>query len=815
MKLKTLSLLLLACPAILFAQDEAQPVANEGWKKIYRASATITNDLVHTKIDAKFNYEKAWMNGKVWITAKPHLKATNLLQLDAKGMEIKEVAIMKGAVKSNLTYKYDGAELIITLDKSYKANEQYTVYIDYISKPNELKVKGSEAITDAKGLYFINPRGEEEGKHVEIWTQGETEATSVWCPTIDKTNQKTTQETYITVPAKYVTLSNGLLKSQKKNADGTRTDYWKMDLPHAPYLFFMGVGDYQIVKDSYKGKEVSYYVEKEYVPVARKIFGNTPEMMGFFSKLLGVEYPWSKYAQIVGRDYVSGAMENTTAVLHQESAYQNARELTDGNNWEGTIAHELFHHWFGDLVTAESWSNLTVNESFADYSQTLWDEYKYGKDAGDAENNQGLRGYLGNPQNAEKDLVRFTYEDKEQMFDGVSYQKGGRILHMLRNYLGDAAFFKGLNIYLTTNKFKTGEAHQLRLAFEDASGEDLNWFFNQWYFGNGHPELKIDYVYEANKAHVIVEQTQKSGKIFKLPFAIDIYTGTNKVRHQVWAQNKIDTFSFDISVKPDLINVDGDKILLATKKDNKTINNFAYQANMPQANYMDRLEAYDGLIKAKDDRAVIGLKDKFAPLRRSTIRKIGESGSLKANKAAIEQIEQLAATETNRLVKAQAIGFLAANAKEQYKPIFEKGIKDSSYSVAGEALKGLMKLDPDNAYTLAKGQTKDAKGILSDAVADVLLGAGKESDFDFVQNMYESMPPSQSKFDATTAFAGYVAKLNDMSKVEKSIKSIVAFRNMIPEQFRNFTDPALQQALSIITKAKGKQAQDIIDGLWK
>ena len=218
-------------------------------------------------------------------------------------------------------------------------------------------------LPDAKGLYFINPKGEEKDKPTQIWTQGETEANSVWMPTIDKPNQKTTQEIYMTVPAKYVTLSNGLLISQKKNADGTRTDYWKMDLPHAPYLFFMGVGDFAIVKDSYKGKEVSYYVEKEYAPVARSIFGNTPEMMKFFSEKLGVEYPWQKYAQIVGRDYVSGAMENTTATLHQESAYQNARELVDGIRWEGTIAHELFHQWFGDLVTAESWSNLTVNES--------------------------------------------------------------------------------------------------------------------------------------------------------------------------------------------------------------------------------------------------------------------------------------------------------------------------------------------------------------------------------------------------------------------------------------------------------------------
>ena len=101
-------------------------------------------------------------------------------------------------------------------------------------------------------------------------------------------------------------------------------------------------------------------------------------------------------------------MENTTATIHQESAQQDARELVDGNNWESTIAHELFHQWFGDYVTTESWSNLTLNESFANYSETLWDEYKYGKDAGDAQNYQDMQGYLQSGSE-NKDLVRFHY----------------------------------------------------------------------------------------------------------------------------------------------------------------------------------------------------------------------------------------------------------------------------------------------------------------------------------------------------------------------------------------------------------------------
>jgi aminopeptidase N len=246
-----LMLLTLLLGRELLAQHSGE-INQEAWKGIYRGSAQKINDLVKTKLDVSFDYQKCYMYGKAWITLKPHFYPTDTLSLDAKGMDIHKLAIMKGTSLVPLKYDYDGMILKIQLGKSYKSSEKYTVYIEYTAKPNELKTQGSAAITDAKGLYFINPRGKEKGKPTQIWTQGETEGTSVWCPIIDKPNQKTTEEIIMTVPAKYVSLSNGKLISQKKNADGTRTDTWRMDLPHAPYLFFMGVGDYSIIKDSYK-----------------------------------------------------------------------------------------------------------------------------------------------------------------------------------------------------------------------------------------------------------------------------------------------------------------------------------------------------------------------------------------------------------------------------------------------------------------------------------------------------------------------------------------------------------------------------------
>ena len=799
---------------ISFANAQSTEPADTTLQKGYRQSFTKINDLKHTKLAVKFDYEKAWMYGKAWITLKPHFYATDSLMLDAKGMDIKEVSILKGNTKTSLKYRYDSLQLFIKLDKTYKGGENYTVYIDYIARPNDLKVEGSAAITDAKGLYFINPRGDDKEKPIQIWTQGETESNSVWMPTIDKPNMKSTEEIFMTVPAKYVTLSNGLLISQQKNTDGTRTDYWKMDLPHAPYLFFMAVGDFSIIKDRYKNMSVDYYVEKKYASVARKIFGNTPEMIGFYEKILGVPYQWPKYDQIVGRDYVSGAMENTSATLHQESAYQNARQLVDGNAWESTIAHELFHQWFGDLVTAESWSNITVNESFANYSEYLWNDYKYGKDAADAHNLEDMEGYLRSGSE-NKDLVRFKYASREDVFDAVSYNKGGRILHMLRNYVGDDAFFKSLNNYLTTNKFKAGEAGQLRLAFEEVTGQDMNWFWNQWYYGSGHPIVKIDYVYDdaAGIVKVIIEQTQTTGKIFRLPIAIDIYTGAAKVRTKVWVENKIDSFTFNYTQHPDLINVDADKILLCEKTDNKTTANFINQYKFAP-NYLDRKEALDYFNKNNLPELSLGLKDKFAGLRRQTINMFSKS-TLGKDVVVIKTIENIARLDKDKKTAAAALRFLASTKDQQYKTLFTKLINDSSYTVAGAALQGLSTLDPGKNYETAKKLSADAEGPLGNEITKIMTESGTENDFDFIADLYKKSPPSQEKVTATAGFIQFLSKLNDPVKIKKGIDEVIHFRNQIPEQYRSFIDPGFKKSFDELSKVKGKSIEEYINKSFK
>ena len=685
----------------IFAQTETS-----GREVVYRATHTKTTELKHTKLKVNFDYQKEQMNGEAWISASPYFYPSDSLVLNAKAMLIHEVALEKSGAKTPLKYDYKNDILNINLDKTYNRNQDYTVYIKYTARPNEYKGKGSAAISDAKGLYFINAQGTDPDKPTQIWTQGETEASSVWFPTIDKPNMKTTQEIYMTVPDKYVTLSNGVLRSSTKEANNLRTDHWVLDKKHAPYLFFMGVGDYAIVKDKWRNIPVDYYVEKEYEPVAKQIFGNTPEMLEFFSKILNYDYAWNKYHQMTARDYVSGAMENSTAVLHSDMAQQKAGALIDENIWEDVIAHEAFHHWFGNIVTTESWSNLTVNESFANYSEYLWNEHKYGKDYADYGLKKALDSYFRDPQLVSRDLVRFNYHSREDMFDAVSYNKGGGILHMLRNYLGDEAFFGGLNLYLKQNEYGTGEAHQVRLALEKVSGKDLNWFFNQWFFGKGHPKVGYTTTYEPVKKQIIISLSQQQiGDYFEFPLAIDIYENGKPTRKNVWVNAKVrNEFSFPVSKNPDFININADGLLVGEILENKTPEQYFTQYTNSKE-YLSRFKAIEDAAKNNTHTSslktlVAALKDSNFRLRIEALKGLDLSKTDHA-KAALAEVEKMASNDPKTLVQGAAIAALAKTKNAKYVSLYENGLNALSNSVKGNSLGALAQLDPKRVIALA------------------------------------------------------------------------------------------------------------------
>ncbi|TCP24785.1 aminopeptidase N [Tenacibaculum skagerrakense] len=740
----------------------------------YRAERDKVHNLVHTKLKVDFDFDKQTMNGEAWVTAKPHFYASDRLVLDAKAMVIHSITMDS----KPLNFNYDDFQIIINLPKKYKRDEQFTVYIKYTAQPEKVKQKGSAAITSAKGLYFINPTGIDKTKPTQIWTQGETEASSCWFPTIDAPNQKTSQEIYITVPNKYVTLSNGRLENQKNNSDGTRTDYWNFTQKHTPYLFFMGIGEYEIIKDSYKDIPVDYYVEKEYAPYAKEIFGKTPEMLAFFSKITGIEYPWNKYAQIVGRDYVSGAMENTTAVIHGEQAYQTPGELIDGNRQENTIAHEAFHHWFGDLVTTESWSNLTLNESFANYSEYLWREYKYGKDDADAHLFTAIQGYKSG-QNYDKHLVRFYYDDKEDMFDAVSYNKGGAILHMLRSYVGDAAFFEALNKYLTDFKYQVAEVHQLRLVFEEITGKDLNWFFNQWYFGNGHPKLDISYDYNELRKTVTVNVYQTQSEEFKFPLAIDIFEEGKQTRHEVFVDRKESSFTLPYTKQPKLIQINADGVLLCDINENKVLSDYIFQLKNAKS-YMHKREALLELIDKQDDNDAFdavanALNDSFYLIRKLALENINLINKF-SKRQAIDKIKQMASNDPKTVVQAAAIETLGKLTDPELKPIFVKGLQSPSYSVIGKSLVSLYYIDKPLAVAKSKELPDEVKKIIATPLTRIYLEENDEEELTFIAgNVISGMYLSQDRNTQSLYKKAYdkIAEGNNSRAIQNLVNDIV------------------------------------------
>jgi aminopeptidase N len=361
---------------------------------------------------------------------------------------------------------------------------------------------------------------------------------------------------------------------------------------------------------------------------------------------------------------------------------------------------------------------------------------------------------------------------------------------MLRNYVGDSAFYRSLNLYLTTYKFKSAEAQELRLVFEEVTGQDLNWFWNQWFYGSGHPILDISYDYDQAKrsAKVFVSQTQ-SDKIFKLPVAIDVYQGGAKKRYNVWLGNKADTFAFPADTRPDLINVDGDKILLCQKSDKKMIDNYIFQYKNAGL-YLDRREAIDFAAKNQknDPKAFELLKsainDRYQGLRLYAIQRLNMMDD--SIKRSVEPIlADLAENDHSSMIRASAIQALGRYKKDTYKELFVKSTNDSSYSVAGYALLALGSIDSISALDRAKSlSSPDVKGVLSRAIDNTLYMYAGESDFDSLAAQFDRLPVGNKKFNLLQPFSNYLKKIKNTDNFRKGIDMIVSFRDSVPEEYR-------------------------------
>jgi aminopeptidase N len=681
--------------------------------KYYNPSYSRAFDLLHTKLEVAFDWAERSVLGKAELSMTPVFYPQDYVILDAKGFDIKKIS--SGEV--NLDFEYDGYELLVILQNEITRADTITLFIEYIAKPE--KGNGSAAITSDKGLFFINPDGDDPSKPSQIWTQGETENNSKWFPTIDKPNERCTQDISIVVDKKYQTISNGNLISSTENIDGTRTDRWVQDKPHAPYLFMLAVGDFGLQSEKWNGKDLNYYVDKDYEKYAKKIFDHTPEMLDFFSNVLNYEYPWDKYSQVIVKDFVSGAMENTSAVIFGDFVQKDSKALVDNGN-DAIVAHEMFHHWFGDLVTCESWANLTLNEGFANYSEYLWMEYKYGLEKAEEHRLNEMMAYFYSTQGDNTHpLIHFYYDDKEQMFDAHSYNKGGLVLHMLRKMIGDEAFFASLNKYLIDNQYSAVEVDELRMAFEDTIGEDLNWFFNQWYLSEGHPIISYDYNYssEFQQTTININQIQNPEahlSAYVLPMEIEVYYEDGSIEtFDIIIDEREMSFPIKSTKKPILIIIDsrGD-LLIELRQDYTQEELISIYNYCPIFKY--KIKALQNIDETNYSPSIIdkGLNEDFYAFRREIIENIDE----KKIPVYIEKLKTLAKADPHSQVREAAIDKLPIAFDKGLEPILEQVIMhDESYSPINAAIEKLSQLDLERAIKAANilEDIRDSKLILT------------------------------------------------------------------------------------------------------
>ncbi|NHE57699.1 M1 family peptidase [Cyclobacterium sp. GBPx2] len=749
--------------------------------KNYKGSNTRNFDLLHTKLFLSFDYDLKTVNGEAELSLKPYFYEKEILVLDAKEFDIHEVYLMGQGNRQDLSYSYNNKQIEIDLPHKTGAEDTLALHIAYTAFPERGNDIGTAAISDTKGLYFINPDSSESGKPVQIWTQGETEYTSKWYPTIDSPNERQTHDFYLRVPDKYISISNGLLVESKSHKDGTRTDHWKMNQAHAPYLSAIVVGEFASIEgESDSGIPLRYFVEPKYEAGARKVFEHTPEMVTFFSDLLQVPFPWQKYDQVVVRDFVSGAMENTTLSIFMEALNLNEREALD-SEWDYIIAHELFHQWFGNYVTTESWANLTLNEAFADYSEYLWFEYKEGRDQADMHHFNAMEEYLDEAEEKQEDLIRYYYSHSDEMFDSHTYAKGGRVLHMLRNFLGDRAFFQGLKRYLLDNASQAVEIHHLRLAMEKVSGMDLNWFFNQWFLSSGHPELSIDWDYsDPDNIILKIKQLQDLADtpLFKIPFSVHIYKQGQAIEKKFVLDQAYQEFVLNNGPGTELALFDEYHTILAEKKTLRGPEFLEKQFHYAHSG-LARVEALDSLtstVKLPEGvEEMIGeaLDDPFWVVRELALQRLA---GITTGQSELYQIEskvlQMAEFDSSNTVKAAAIEVLAGINPGKYEQLIYRLINDPSYQVSGSALMIFMDMEgnlPKKKAVFERLESEENIRILA-PLADYLTQSGQSEHMDWMHEKLAVLE-GESLYYFIGYYGDYFASVESVP-VEKAISNL-------------------------------------------
>jgi aminopeptidase N len=659
-------------------------------------------DLQHSKIALRFDTGQKKVIGDVTHSVSILKDDTKKLVFDSVGLTIQSVTLNKMAVKFETT----DVKLIVPLGTSAKKGDKLDVEIKYEGKTT-------------KGAYFILPDKDYPHRPQQIWTQGESEDTRYYLPIYDYPNDRLTTETILTVPASWTTIANGKLVSVKDAGSGMKVWDWQETLPSSTYLITVVAGEFDEVKDMWRGKPVTYYAPKGRGDRLKINYGRTPQMLELFTKKLGVDYPWEKYAQAMVDDFVAGGMENSSATTNTSSSLVHptlAPEYATGQ--DPLISHELGHQWFGDLVTCKDWGNIWLNEGFATFMETLWVESYFPKDQADYDRWSGIREWFEQANLWTKPLVRHDFDDSSE-FDGNAYGKGGLVLYMLRHQIGEQAFYRGLKHYLEVNRGKNVVTADLVKAIEEETHTNVDQFFTQWAYGAGAPKFDLGYTYDDAKRQVIlkVKQTQKvEGRvgIFRIPTDVEITTAAGARIYPITVSKPEEVFALPAHSTPTMVLFDKGGHILKSAEFHKEKKEWLFQLKNA-TEFADRADAIGALSKLKDDAEVDASlgetvrNDQAWGVRATSADALGERKTPAAAKQLLESLN--GATEPwvrNRIVAA--LGNFKDNAEVSAK-LDEVAASDKSYRSRAAALQALGKVKAPNALATlnaaAAGESPD------------------------------------------------------------------------------------------------------------
>ncbi|MFB6489782.1 MAG: M1 family aminopeptidase [Thermoproteus sp. AZ2] len=631
-------------------------------------------DVIRLEAEVEIDLENREVKGAVRYRVKAK-EELSLVELDAVEMEI---------LGASTPYYYDGRAL--SIEHKLAKGEEGVFEVKYRARPR-------------KGMYFVLPDRRHNYKVPMAWTQGESEDNRYWIPLPDSPNIKFPWTLTVVVKKPLTAVSNGSLKEVKDLGD-KRAFVWDMPWPMSPYLLAIAAGDFESYQEKCGDVVLEYYVPRGQLDKARFSFYHTCDVMKFFEEYLG-PYPYGRYAQIVVQEFVYGGMENTTATiltdwtLHDKHAHCPYSEFPcppdeEEFSSDPLIAHEMAHQWTGDLVTAKDWAHIAINESFATFLEALWTERSKGRDEYLYEIYGNFKAYLNEYNNRyARPIVINIYGTPEEVFDRHAYEKGSVVLHMLRSLLGDEAFKRGLRLFLERHKFKNADIEDLRKAFEEAAGVDLEWFWRQFFYSAGHPSLRVSLAKDPPRLTIEQTQPDDSYPLYTLPLEIDV-VGEDGKRERITLN--LNEKRIDVSIKrPRYVCIDPELKLLKALELNIPLE--AAGAMLEDEHVYCRLQAVEALRKNGSRRAVEllakALRDKFWGVAAEAARALGDIGTLEAVNALTSAYRGAKSPKVRRAI----IEALGSARRREAAEFLDRVLHDpaESYYVRAEAAKALGK----------------------------------------------------------------------------------------------------------------------------